>query len=63
MMATSLEKYAALLEKTGRIAEKAKMETRARAMRTKHPEMDDFVTDKLLVGGFMLTIAQILEVK
>ncbi len=34
----SLENYAALLRKTGRDAEAARMETRAKKMRTKHPE-------------------------
>ena len=37
-VAQSLENYAALLRKTGRDAEAARMETRAKAMRTKHPE-------------------------
>ncbi len=37
-VATSLENYAALLRKTGRDAEAARMETRAKKMRTKHPE-------------------------
>ncbi len=37
-VATSLENYAALLRKTGRDAEAARMGTRAKAMRTKHPE-------------------------
>ncbi len=37
-VATSLENYAALLRKTGRVGEAARMETRAKKMRTKHPE-------------------------
>ena len=37
-VAQSLENYAALLRKTGRDAEAARMETRAKRMRTKHPE-------------------------
>ena len=37
-VAQSLENYAALLRKTGRDAEAARMETRAKMMRTKHPE-------------------------
>ena len=37
-VAQSLENYVALLRKTGRYAEAARMETRAKAMRTKHPE-------------------------
>ncbi len=37
-VATSLENYSALLRKTGRDAEAARMEARAKKMRTKHPE-------------------------
>ncbi len=37
-VAASLENYSALLRKTGRDAEAARMETRAKKMRTKHPE-------------------------
>ncbi len=37
-VATSLDNFADLLRKTGRDAEAAMMETRAKKMRTKHPE-------------------------
>ena len=37
-VAQSLENYAALLRKTGRDAEASLMETRAKIMRTNHPE-------------------------
>ncbi len=38
--AQSLENYAALLRKTGRDAEAARMETRAKAIRAKHAEQN-----------------------
>ncbi len=37
-VAQMLENYAALVRETGREAEAAKMEARAKKMRTKHPE-------------------------
>ncbi len=37
-VAASLENYSALLRKTGRVGEAARMERRAEKMRTKHPE-------------------------
>jgi len=39
-VATSLENYSALLRKTGRDAEAARMETRAKAIRAKHAEQN-----------------------
>ncbi len=39
-VATSLEKYAALLRKTGRDAEAEKLEARAKAIRAKHGEQN-----------------------